>query len=214
MKIVTLLFLLAPCVALGQDATEKNAHAWSEVFAKLVHERQWEQARAIASIGERNFQNTEIWSASQFQTTWQTWQRGNAYSLWKAGKDQRSMWRLAEGLDENRATLGVRKEADGSLWLLFVRPPTASAWDCATCAVTVTIDGRSQRWNVRSPNNQKPTSVLGMTLPPVLFVNSTRMWDVTFPDGKKETFDVSFAPLICGYKITECAALWNPAPEK
>lgn len=210
MKILPLLGLLLTTSASATEATDNNARAWSEVFSKMVHERKWEQARAIAPIGERNFRTTQIWNDPQFQKTWNLWQQGNAYSLWTAGKDQRSMWRLAEGKNENRATLGVRKEADGSLWLLFARPATAPVWNCKFCAVTITINGHAQRWNVRAPNNQAATSVLGMSLPPSLFVNAPRTWDVEFPDGSKETFDVSFTPLVCRYKVAECAMLWNP----
>lgn len=210
MKYLTVLCCVLATPVYATEATESNARAWAQVFSKMVQERQWERARSIAPIGAQNFQNTVMWSTPQFQKTWNVWQQGNAYSLWTAGKDQRSMWRLAEGTEENRATLGVRKEADGSMWLLFARPATAPAWDCKSCAVTIRINGRAQRWTVRAPNNQTPTSVLGMTLPPSLFVNAPRTWDVEFPDGKTETFDVSFTQLVCRYKVSECAMLWNP----
>ena len=119
MKKFILAFILTPFSVFAQDATEKNAHAWVNTFSQLVATRQWEQARTIAPIGEKHFQNTDVWRTQQFQNTWDVWQKGNAYSSWTAGKDQRSMWKLSEGTEENRPTLGVRKELDGSLWLLF-----------------------------------------------------------------------------------------------
>lgn len=210
MKKFILAFILTPFSVAATDATEKNAHVWASTFSQLVATRQWDQARAITPMGEKHFQNTDVWRTQHFQNTWELWQKGNAYSSWTAGKDQRSMWKLSEGTEENRPTLGVRKELDGSLWLLFARPATAAQWNCTSCTITIAFDGRSQRWTVRAPNNKSPTSVLGMTLPPSLFVNAPRVWNVEFPDGSKEVFDVSYTPLVCGYKISECAMLWNP----
>lgn len=210
MKKILLFCFLFPFSVTAQNATEKNAQAWAATFSQLVATRQWEQARTIAPIGEKHFQNTKIWSTQKFQNTWVLWQKGNAYSSWTTGKDQRSMWKLSEGNEENRPTLGVRKELDGSVWLLFARPATAPQWNCTSCTITITFNGRSQRWTVRSPNKQSLTSVLGMTLPPSLFVNAPRVWNVEFPDGSKEIFDVSYTPLVCGYKVSECTMLWNP----
>lgn len=210
MKKVLLLCSFLPFSVAATDATEKNAQAWGPVFSELIATRQWDKARTIAPIGEKNFKSTQMWSTPQFQQTWTIWQKGNAYSSWTMGKDQRSMWRLAEGAEENRPTLGVRKEADGSLWLLFARPSTAPQWNCASCTITIVVNDRPQRWTVRSPNNQTPTSVLGMTLPPSLFVNGPRLWHVEFPDGSQEVFDVSYTQMVCGYKVSECTMLWDP----
>ncbi len=210
MKKILLLCSLLPVSVAANDATEKNAQAWSTVFSELIAARQWDKARTIASIGEKHFKSTHMWSTPQFQRTWTIWQKGDAYSSWTMGKDHRSMWRLAEGVEENRPTLGVRKEADGSLWLLFARPPSAPQWNCASCSITITTHERTQRWTVRSPNSQSPTSVLGVTLPPSLFVNGPQTWRVGFPDGSTEVFDVSYTQMVCGYKVSECSVLWNP----
>lgn len=212
MKKLFPFYFILPFSVAASDATEKNAQVWKTVFSELVAARQWEQARTIAPIGEKNFQDTKIWNTPQFQNTWTLWQKGNAYSSWTVGKDQMSMWKLSEGTEENRPTLGVRKELDGSLWLLFARPPNAPQWNCASCTITIVSNGRPQRWTVRSPNNNILTSVLGMTLPPSLFINAPRVWRVEFPDGSIEFFDVSYTPLVCGYKVSKCNVLWNTAP--
>lgn len=196
---------------------EINAVAWSKQLQQLVRERKWAEARAIAPLGTTVFAHTQVWQVPSFLATWQTFLRGNAYSSWTVGQEQKSLWRLADGHKATTPSVGVRQEANGSWWLVFARPDKVDhqdieGWNCQpTCSVTIEMNGRPLTFSMRAPNDNhyKQTHILGMPLSPSMLQDRQQTWVVHFPDNSVETFDMSFVPMVCGYKLGQC---FSPPP--
>ena len=201
---------LIPWVCAAQPVDEQSAVVWKNTLQTLVQQRQWEQARAIAPLGPKHFSTSSVWNDPEFQKVWTLWQQGNAYSLWKVGKDGRSIWRLAEGSDPQRPTVGIRQEPNGSLWVVFARASSEQPWVCApSCTITLSLNGKTQPWTVRPPSSSA-SNVVGMSLPIGLLRNTVSVWSVKMPDGSESVFDMSFTPLVCQYKIPGCITVLSP----
>lgn len=213
------LFLLAfSCSSFAQGKltnshTEQNAVVWAQEFSDLVKKREWEKARFIAPIGQKYFSKTQVWSSSSFKAIWHTWLQGDAYSSWKESFDRNAMWRSALNEERETFSMGVRHEHNGMWYILFAQKTDTATWKCPkTCPVTIQIDNQRYLFALQSPqSNQSGSQTLGFSMPWTLLKNTPQQWTVIFPDKTQATFDTSFVPLVCSYKIKGCQQMYQQA---
>lgn len=207
---------------------DQSAAAWADVFSALVAAHQWSAADLIAPIGPRSFAAAPIWTAPKFQAVWSAWQLSRSQRAWVVGDDGRSLWRLAEGTDVLRPSLGVVHQPDGAWWLVLAEPPGPAdrptpTWPCAAqgCAVRLLIaqPGQSPRpvlVTAHDPDGHQdgaPTRILGFPLWPSLVASGPARWTITPPNGAAFTFDVGFLHQVCAGARLPCdQPASSPAP--
>lgn len=193
--------------------TEQNAVVWAQEFSELVKNREWDKARFIAPIGQEHFSKTPVWSSPSFKAVWNTWLQGDAYSSWKESADKNAIWRSALNEERETFSMGVRHERNGMWYVLFSQKTDTTTWKCPkTCPVIIEIDKRRYSFALQSPQtNQDGSQTLGFSIPWTLLKNAPQQWIVNFPDKTTATFDTSFVPLVCSYKIKDCREMYQQA---
>lgn len=201
-------------VAPSKEVVIRHEHAlaWQRTFLALWKAKQYQSLKFMDRLGEREFSDHPLWKDPQFRATWQAWLRVRAQQGWSVGDGNVGMWRLAEGQNALRPSIGFKREGDGSWWVVFVQPQQVknqhhAGWECrGRCKVTVSNGHRKRSLDMRPPQSEEWQRVytLGAVIPYELLTSSANLWTVQFPNGDRFDFDVSFAPSICQQLLGAC----------
>ena len=195
-----------------QDMLERNAQIWSQTFRTLYQQKQYSKLKKIDHMGKDIFFSSSIWQDQDFLNTWSNWSKQKAILSWEVGNGNLGMWKIAEGDDTFRPTMGLKREQNGQWWLVFVKPQNvggeaSEGWSCApNCSIKITTNGVTRTVLMRPPQHQEFQKVhtIGAVAPKFLFTNQEQLWEVSFPNNEKVIFDVSFAPSICQKMFGAC----------
>jgi hypothetical protein len=215
-------------------ASALAAQDWASMLIALASSKDWGPAMWVAPIGVRSFAREAVWADPILQQAWRSTLVARARQEWSVGADGRSMWRLANGEDPLRPSLGLVRQNDGSWWVVIAEPDSVdgnptSTWSCPAtgCSLIMKIQtpsitsslpdewDQSPSWShteqsvtLRHPDGRQtsgPTRVLGFSLRPSFAGNVVSVWSLNLPGSDQVwSWDLSFLPEICSFEGLSC----------
>ena len=185
-----------------------SAQAWKSVVISLVRQQEWNKLQMIAPLGKKVFSTTDIWRDQQFLSAWNAWLAQSSKLSWALDDDRKGMWRQSEGKNINRPSIGIRKEQNGTWWMVVV-DPAHKGWHCPAngCVVVVDTGVRKLSLNAKPPIGSKwdDAQAIGMMLPINDLKDQEQYWNVRLPGaGEDVVFDMSYARRTCQTKMMDC----------
>ena len=203
-----------------KDLLEQNAILWKNKVLSFQDKKDWQALTAITPLAA-DFKDTPVWRDPNFVARWREWLQKKSVLSWSRGERGANIWKLAEGKHPTRPSVGLKREQNGSWWIVFVGPEndektksTNLGWPCEnTCIVTIKTNGIEKTLTMRAPLHQEWRRVytLGAPLPREILGARNQMWEVEFPfddgEGAEEntfSFDMSNMEEVCRVYFGSC----------
>lgn len=219
-----------------------TARDWASMLIALADAKDWGPAMWVAPIGVQSFAHEAIWSTPALQRAWRATLVAKAQQGWSVGTGGTSLWRLADGADPLRPSLGLVRQNDGSWWVVIAEADSVDGvptvpWSCPAAGCPASLDvlvppaagllastwALSEAWpstansvTLRHPDGRQLTAstrVLGFPLRPSLASTQVSRWSLTMPGGTTPSrWDMSFLSEICAVKGLSCPGPLAGAP--
>ena len=195
------------------------AELYAQTFERLVFSGAYISAGALAPLKDV-FSSSPRLAQESFQRAWRTWRFHDLIQEWIVDEDGRGLWRTQNDVVQKNAdqfsmglTLGIRKQPDGSWWVILLRTragPGVEPWPCSpTCPIVISTQTRRHPLTARPPLGYdfKASDVVGAPLPQALLSNEEDViWQIQPPDPDEPPvqFDVSWLRSVCQHKLDAC----------